>query len=58
MDNKQNTGSASLPCPECDTPIYITAIEIGKVVECGTCGTESEIVNISPVKLAPLEEEK
>lgn len=55
MDNRQKNNIA---CPECDTILTIDEEKLGKVVECPACGTESEIVNINPLKLSPLEEEK
>ena len=46
-------------CPECDTPISLSQdIAVGKIVECPACGTESEIITLNPLQLAPLEEEK
>lgn len=57
MDDSQKSSNAI--CPECDTPIIMPAnFQIGKVVECPACGIQSEIININPLKLAPLEEEK
>jgi len=57
MDNIQKI--APIPCPECDTPIAVTKnLQIGDVIECPACGTESELVSINPLKLSPLEEEK
>lgn len=51
--------SDSAFCPECDTPIKLPKeIILGKILECPACGTESEIVNLNPLKLSPLEEEK
>lgn len=48
-----------LICPECDTPLNIPEqLTVGKILECPACGTQSEIVSLSPLKLAPLEEEK
>lgn len=46
-------------CPECDTTLEIPQIiTAGMIVECPACGTESEIINLDPLTLAPLEEEK
>lgn len=57
MDHSQK--SQNIVCPECDTPLTIPAeIVIGKISECPACGTQSEIVAVNPLKLAPLEEEK
>lgn len=56
MDNAQ----ISLPkCPECDTALEISKEAlVGQIVECPSCGTESEILTLNPFSLAPLEEEK
>ena len=49
----------SFNCPECDNQIKTSKeIKKGIIVECSACGVESEFISISPVKLAPLEEEK
>lgn len=57
MTDSQNTQNPI--CPECDTPLQETdVLTVGKILECPACGTQSEIVTISPLKLAPLEEEK
>lgn len=58
MDDKQNHPSVSIHCPECDTTLLVTSVKMGKIIECHACGTESEIVVVSPLKLSPLEEEK
>jgi lysine biosynthesis protein LysW len=54
----QNT-NIKIICPECDSPINQNQpIKLGLIIECKICGTECEIVNMDPLKLAPLEEEK
>ncbi len=46
-------------CPECDSEIpFSSSLKLGTVVECPACVTQSEIVDLAPLKLAPLEEEK
>ncbi|MCJ7740074.1 lysine biosynthesis protein LysW [Candidatus Microgenomates bacterium] len=46
-------------CPECDTPFPgKDDLTVGKIIECPSCGTESEVISLSPLTLAPLEEEK
>jgi alpha-aminoadipate carrier protein LysW len=58
MLNKQNIVPIII-CPECDSPMKIKEeLTVGKIVECPACGTESEILSLTPIKLAPLEEEK
>ena len=57
--NPNDTNKNKFICPECDSPISrIMEIKEGKVIECDACGTESEIISVAPLKLAPLEEEK
>ncbi len=58
MINNQSNTATTIPCPECDNPIEIKEVKLGSIVECLACGTESEIVVLSPLKLSPLEEEK
>ena len=62
METKQKDGSNHdlvIICPECDTAQEITdPIFEGKIIECKACVTESEIISLNPLKLAPLEEEK
>lgn len=46
-------------CPECDTPLNLPVnLVVGKIIECPACATESEIIEVNPLKIAPLEEEK
>lgn len=57
MNDSQNNPNPI--CPECDTPLISTdVLTAGKILECPACGTQSEVVTLSPLKLAPLEEEK
>jgi lysine biosynthesis protein LysW len=56
MDNSQKNNPI---CPECDSEIHINSeLKLGQVIECSSCGTECEILDINPLKLVPLEEEK
>ena len=59
MTDSQNNSSQKGVCPECDTPLNLPAeLAVGKIIECPACGTESEVIEVNPLKLAPLEEEK
>ena len=59
MDNTQKPSPQTIPCPECDTPLVISSKAcVGKIIECPACGIESELISLSPLKVAPLEEEK
>ena len=61
MNNSQKTNGErkTIRCPECDTQIILpNNLTLGKILECPACGTESEIVDLNPFKLSPLEEEK
>jgi alpha-aminoadipate carrier protein LysW len=46
-------------CPECDTNLDLEEDEMdeGDVVSCPECGTEYEIITISPIELKPVEGE-
>lgn len=59
--NGQNSSHipVTVPCPQCDTPIEIPPTsKQAAVVECPACATESEIISVNPLQIAPLEEEK
>lgn len=46
-------------CPECNNSIEKPDdLNLGDILECPGCGTECEIINLEPIQLAPLEEEK
>lgn len=61
MNNSQSDmlTAKTLPCPECDAKLIIPdRIKLGTIIECAACGAESEIIDLNPFKLSPLEEEK
>lgn len=58
MADVQRNNKLKIICPECDSPILDKNIGLGRVLECPACGTQSEIVNIRPLTLSPLEKEK
>lgn len=59
MTNAPNNNIQTIACPECDTPLKLSLpIMVGKIAECPACGCESEVVEINPIKISPLEEEK
>lgn len=45
-------------CPECESKIDIDEDEVdeGEIVSCAECGTDFEIVTISPIVLKSVEE--
>jgi lysine biosynthesis protein LysW len=46
-------------CPDCKTEIkLIEGIMVGDIVECLECGTEVEILSLTPLKYCELIEEK
>jgi len=52
-DNKK------IVCPDCGAKISVTkGTEIGDILECLECGTEVEVVSLSPLKCQELVEEK
>ncbi len=46
-------------CAECDTKLDIDEDEIeeGDIISCAECGTDFEIVTVSPLELKPVEAE-
>ena len=46
-------------CPECGNEIEAAGLEQGELIVCDDCGSELEVVKVSPLKLehAPEEEE-
>ena len=47
-------------CVECGAPLDLADdVEVGEIVDCGTCGSELEVVGVDPVEveLAPELEE-
>ena len=59
MNITQNEKKFIVFCPECNTVLpYHDKINQGMILECPACGIESEIIEVNPVKLSPLEEEK
>ncbi|MEY2393757.1 MAG: alpha-aminoadipate/glutamate carrier protein LysW [Acidobacteriaceae bacterium] len=47
-------------CPECETSLDVEEDEIdeGEVLSCPECGTDFEVVTVSPVELKAVEEEE
>jgi len=45
-------------CPECETNLDIDEEEVdeGEVVSCPECGSDFEIITVSPIELKPVEE--
>lgn len=59
MNNSPNKNVKTISCPECDTPLEIPdRVCLGRIIECPACGSENEFVNLKPLTLSPLEEEK
>ncbi len=46
-------------CPECETNLDIDEEDVdeGEIVSCPECGSDFEIVTVSPIELKPVEEE-
>ena len=46
-------------CPECETNLDIDEEEVdeGEVVSCPECGSDFEIITVSPIEFKPVEEE-
>lgn len=49
----------SVICPDCNEPVKLEKeIEVGEIVECKNCGSEMEVINLEPVEISLIEEEK
>lgn len=46
------------PCPECESDLDIAEDEIdeGEIVSCPECGTDFEVITVSPIELKAVEE--
>lgn len=47
-----------LICPDCGSEIVALEMTVGEIMECGECGTEVEILSLSPLQFRELIEEK
>jgi alpha-aminoadipate carrier protein LysW len=48
-----------IKCPDCGEEIKTEKeIKTGEIIECPNCGTELEVINLEPLEVAILEEEK
>jgi len=46
-------------CPDCTTPINVSLdTKVGEIIECQNCGAEMEIINLKPLEVELIEEEK
>jgi alpha-aminoadipate carrier protein LysW len=47
-------------CPECENNLDLDedGVDEGEVVSCPECGTDFEVVTVSPIELKPMEEAK
>ncbi len=54
-----STEAIMIYCPECETNLDIDEEEVdeGEVVSCPECGSDFEIITVSPIELKPVEEE-
>ncbi len=49
----------SIKCPACQEIIIIKDVpELGKIIECQSCGVEMEIISLEPLEVSLIEEEK
>jgi alpha-aminoadipate carrier protein LysW len=46
-------------CPECETDLDVEEDEVdeGEIVSCAECGSDFEVVTVSPLELKPVDEE-
>jgi lysine biosynthesis protein LysW len=53
------TETSKIICPDCEAEIKQTeGMVVGDIIECQECGTEIEILSISPLQFRELIEEK
>lgn len=46
-------------CKDCGEPIEVEdEIEVGEIIECQNCGAEMEVINLKPLEVSLIEEEK
>lgn len=46
-------------CKDCNEPIEIEKeLEMGEIIECENCGAEMEVINLEPLEISLIEEEK
>lgn len=47
------------PCPACGADLELGEVdEVGDLVDCANCGATFELVGLTPVTLAPFEDEE
>ena len=46
-------------CPDCETDLDVQEDEVdeGEIVSCPECGSDFEVVTVSPLELKPVDEE-
>lgn len=46
-------------CLDCQATVSVFAgIEVGEIIECQNCGAEMEVINLKPLEVELIEEEK
>lgn len=46
-------------CKDCEEAIILDKeLEVGEIIECQNCGAEMEIINLEPLEVSLIEEEK
>jgi len=46
-------------CPDCKSEIITDqAVEVGDILECRNCATEVEVLDLNPIRVEIIEEEK
>ncbi len=49
---------SKIKCPDCGAEIKHVGVQVGDILECRECGTEVEILSLSPLEYRELIEEK
>ncbi len=53
------TGALAGTCPDCGADLDLAEVgEIGDLVDCPNCGATFELVGVTPLTLAPFEDEE
>ncbi|OGG12764.1 hypothetical protein A3D77_06935 [Candidatus Gottesmanbacteria bacterium RIFCSPHIGHO2_02_FULL_39_11] len=56
---KNSTSAIIIACPMCNSSMVIqNPIKVGTIYECQKCASESEVVDLDPLTITPIEEEK
>jgi alpha-aminoadipate carrier protein LysW len=53
----RSTYMTDAECPECGAEVSLhDDLEVGEIIDCGTCGAELEVIDVEPPVLEPAPE--